>query len=131
MKIYIAGPMRGYPEFNFPAFFAAETMLQEQGHTVFNPARRDNEDHGADISKGNTEGCIEKAGAEHGFDIRKALAGDLDWICREADAVYVLRGWSGSSGAVAERAAMEAVGGKIIEADDAETVEAVKACILR
>ena len=39
--IYIAGPMRGYPEFNFPAFYAAEERLRARGHAVFNPARRD------------------------------------------------------------------------------------------
>jgi hypothetical protein len=25
-SIYVAGPMSGYPEFNFPAFFAAEDV---------------------------------------------------------------------------------------------------------
>ena len=40
MNIYVAGPMRGYPEFNFPSFHAAAAQLRAAGHTVFNPAER-------------------------------------------------------------------------------------------
>lgn len=50
MKVYVAGPMRGIPEFNFPAFNLAAKNLRADGHVVFNPAERDNERHGTDIS---------------------------------------------------------------------------------
>jgi hypothetical protein len=36
--IYIAGPMTGLPEFNYPAFFDAEERLREQGFLIKNPA---------------------------------------------------------------------------------------------
>ena len=42
-SIYIAGPMTGYPEFNFPEFFKAQAELEEQGWKVFNPASKDSE----------------------------------------------------------------------------------------
>lgn len=77
MRIYLAGPMRGYAEFNFPAFHAAAARLREQGHTVFNPAERDIERHGADISKGNDTGDEQMAAKAHGFDLRVALGEDL------------------------------------------------------
>jgi Domain of unknown function (DUF4406) len=40
MILYISGPMTGHPEFNYPAFHAAETKLRDAGHTVLNPARQ-------------------------------------------------------------------------------------------
>ena len=37
-RIYIAGPMSGLPDFNYPAFYAAAAALRAQGHHVENPA---------------------------------------------------------------------------------------------
>lgn len=38
MKIYIAGPMTGLPDYNYPVFNAAAAALRELGHHVENPA---------------------------------------------------------------------------------------------
>lgn len=37
-RIYIAGPMTGLPELNYPAFHARAAELRAQGHDVLNPA---------------------------------------------------------------------------------------------
>ena len=37
-RIYLAGPMSGLPDFNYPAFHAAAAVLRAQGHHVENPA---------------------------------------------------------------------------------------------
>lgn len=110
MKIYVAGPMRGYPEFNFPAFYDAAEWLRAKGYEVFNPAESDNEKHGVDISKGNAEGSEALAASQHGFTLREALGRDADFITQHADAIYMLTGWEKSTGAQAEWALARAMG---------------------
>lgn len=41
MKLYIAGPMSGYPELNFPAFHAEAARLRALGYEIVNPAEID------------------------------------------------------------------------------------------
>lgn len=38
-KLYIAGPMTGIPEYNFPAFAEAEFELTQAGYQVLSPHR--------------------------------------------------------------------------------------------
>jgi len=109
VKLYVAGPMRGFPEFNFPAFHAAAKKLREEGHTVFSPAEKDEEVHGKEFSKQFKTGSLEDVTAL-GFSLRRALGDDLEWICKEADGVYLLKGWEKSKGANAEKATAEALG---------------------
>lgn len=40
-KLYIAGPMTGLPEFNYPAFHAAKAELVAAGYLVLSPADND------------------------------------------------------------------------------------------
>lgn len=44
MRLYIAGPMSGLPEFNYPAFFDAESDLTAFGYKTLNPARNPKQD---------------------------------------------------------------------------------------
>ncbi|WP_427130333.1 dATP/dGTP diphosphohydrolase domain-containing protein [Pseudarthrobacter sp. S9] len=105
MKIYIAGPMRGLPQFNFPAFDQAASVLESLGHEVFNPADRDR-------SVGfTTKGMTGNENlAEHGFSLREALHADTRWISLHADAIAVLPGWEKSTGAKVEVALGRALG---------------------
>lgn len=109
MNIYIAGPMRGHPEFNHPSFFAAEAVLNSAGHSTFNPARRDAEEAGLDVT-----GMSGDMGEVENFSLREALHADMEYITLHADAIYMLEGWENSSGARAEKALAEALCLKVI-----------------
>ena len=108
MKLYIAGPMRGIPEFNFPAFLVAAQRLEKMGHTCFNPAQRDIDEHGEQVYKG-LKGDLREI-AHLGFDLRTSFSFDMGFICREAEGIVLLDGWENSSGAKAELAVCIALG---------------------
>jgi Domain of unknown function (DUF4406) len=113
MKVYLFGPMRGYENFNFPAFAAAEAQLCERGHEVFSPAARDLAE-GFDPAGRGTDGEL----AEKRFSLREALRADLDWICRHAEALAGLPGWRDSAGSRAEVHAAWALGIPVHELED-------------
>lgn len=111
MRVYLAGPMRGLPDFNFPAFDNATATLRNDGYEVFNPAERDRVEDGFDATgMDGTENL-----SDYGFDLRVALGADLEWITTHADAVVVLPGWRESSGALAEVATARALGLDVFE----------------
>lgn len=84
MIVYVAGPMSGLPEFNYPAFRQAQADLEAKGYTVLNPV---------DAEKDNTTG-------EHQtwqWYMRKALV-----MVAQADGIALLPGWENSRGASLE-----------------------------
>ena len=109
MKIYIAGPMRGYPEFNFPAFHEAEAYIAGLycAEKIHNPARMD-EEKGID-----TTGLKGDMSELPDFDLRDAMKDNCIAIC-ECTHLYCLRGWENSSGARAEHALAVCLGLEII-----------------
>lgn len=115
MKIYLAGPMTGIPEFNFPLFNSVAAHLRSKGHEVFNPADHDIKMMGGDFSKDYSTGDAKQLEEDgRNFSLREALAADTAYICKEADAICMLPGWEKSNGARAENALAVALGHKII-----------------
>ena len=85
MKIYIAGPMSGLPDFNCPAFAEAAAHLRSLGHTVVSP----HELH---------EGSDAVSTSLPWPDLMRAALTEM----LTCDAIYLLRGWSDSRGAKIE-----------------------------
>lgn len=107
-RIYLAGPMRGLPDFNFPAFHQMAWKLRRIGWEVFNPAENDEKQYGAGVMKSATgdEAEVEKT---VGFNLRLALKQDLSWIADNATAIVLMPGWRKSKGAIAEFALARAL----------------------
>lgn len=84
MRVYLAGPMRGYEHFNFPAFEAATVDLRARGIEVESP-------HELDLNEG-----LDPDGEP--LPLSVYMERDLPAVCR-ADAVVVLPGWERSQGA--------------------------------
>lgn len=89
--IYIAGPMRGLPQFNFPAFDEAAARGRGLGHAIISPAEIDREQEG-----GATQ-TIEQADAL----VKTYARRDTECLLR-CTAIAMLPGWEKSKGATAE-----------------------------
>lgn len=78
-RVYIAGPMTGYPELNYPAFASAAERLRANGFEVVSPAE------------------LNPITEEYRAAMRKDIIAlvDCDFIC-------LLDGWEKSKGATLE-----------------------------
>lgn len=85
--IYIAGPMRGRPDFNRAAFNAAAERLAAKGWRPINPV---------DIEK--IYPCVDENGILNTSALVDLMSIDLKFAAR-ADAIYLLGGWESSDGA--------------------------------
>lgn len=101
--VYIAGPMTGYPQFNFPAFEEAARTLRALGIKVISPAEMDEELGIADAAKASTTGQLDAAGKIGGNTWGDLLARDVKIIADQVkDGVVVLQHWERSKGAKLE-----------------------------
>lgn len=120
-KIYIAGPMRGIPYFNFPAFDKAQDLLSAEW-VVISPADLDRKTGFNPTTL--PEGYDWKDLSLIGFDLQDAIDRDLAAI-KTCDAIYMLDGWQYSNGAKAEKALAEWLGLEVIyqtKQSDGETI---------
>ena len=91
MKVDIAGPMTGLPQFNRPAFHQAALNLSFEHHVPLNPAI---------LPDGLTEADYMAVGIT---------------MLQRADAIFLLTGWQFSAGARAEHAQALKLGLEVIE----------------
>lgn len=105
MKIYVAGPITGLPQMNYPAFNAAAALLRSQGHEVENPA----------------ENPPPACGTWQGW-MRLGVAQLV-----RCDAIYLLPDWERSKGAQIEHQLACGMGLKVVVAADENTPETIAA----
>lgn len=87
LRLYLAGPMTGLPDFNRPAFHAAAAALRAAGYEVVNPAELDESEP---ITDPDGPGAWERY-----------MRRDIPHLCK-CDAVALLPGWTESQGAQLE-----------------------------
>lgn len=107
MKFYVAGPMRGYKNFNFDAFDSAANDLRAMGHVAISPT---------DLDRVH-EGWVDYPPDDLVVDgdlKRRCITRDLMAIM-ECDALYMLPGWENSLGAIAEHSLATFLGLEIYE----------------
>lgn len=90
MRVYISGPMRGRPQYNFPAFDQASARVLAMGWEPVNPADLDRQ--ACDIA--------DMASAQF---LRRAIRRDIEALF-DCDGIVLLQGWRHSAGAVTETA---------------------------
>ena len=93
MKIYLSGPMTGYPELNFPAFDAMRDRLLSQGHEVVSPAD------------------LERNRNVVGYN--NQLRDDIAHLVF-CEAIFLLKGWEKSYGAKLEKFIAESLHFQVI-----------------
>jgi hypothetical protein len=94
--------MRGYPNWNYQAFAEAESFLRRQGWSnVINPATLD-ENYEDTKGLGAPEDFDPYKDESHQSANRRIMKRDVDVICDDCIAIYMLRGWESSKGACAE-----------------------------
>ena len=108
-SIYIAGGMTGIYRYNIFAFNAAEKELAFK-YNVVNPIKLDAE-RGFDILGLPDTYDWNKFG--DGLDLEETIRTDVDHVLK-CDAIYMLRGWEYSTGAIAEHSIAMWAGKQII-----------------
>jgi hypothetical protein len=101
-RVYIAGPMTGYVEHNFPAFHAAAARLREAGWEPINPA--ENFGGRTDLPRGSY--------------IRADAV-----LLAQCDAIAMLPGWQESRGAKQEYLFAHEVGMPVLDAETLQPLE--------
>lgn len=99
---YLAGPMRGKPEYNFPQFEDAAEDLRKQGWVVISPAEMEEAECGPEARNVPTH-VVNSAEMCRQYATRDTAA-ILSLRVERGDAVMLLPGWSHSIGARAEAA---------------------------
>lgn len=108
---YLAGPMRGIQDFNFPAFKRAARWLRDNNWVVYSPAERDEQDPMVPDNQLLAQQGHDWSGTH---DLAFFMTYDLAAVCSH-DAIIMLPGWEESQGARLEATVAIEVGHPVFE----------------
>lgn len=97
---YVAGPMTGYPQFNYPAFRKAAAVLREAGFSVISPAEMDA--HSVQVAALASEhGSLADLAhlKQEGESYGSFLSRDVRIVIEDVGGLAMLPGWENSTGA--------------------------------
>jgi len=94
---YLAGPMSGLPQYNFPEFYRVAKELRLCGFKIISPAELDDEETAAAALAAKTSVAGETSVA--GKSWADFLQRDVKIIADQCQGIVFLPGWRGSRGA--------------------------------
>ena len=100
VRVYLSGPMKGYPNSNFPAFHSTAAALRARGLEVVNPA----------------EIGVSTAENDPNF-YNDCMRADLKAMM-DCEAIALMRGWEASNGANLELHVAHRVGMRVLFVDE-------------
>lgn len=116
--VYLGGPMRGIPLYNFPAFEAGTARLRELGYFVVSPAEIDVQEGYVTVEREHVyeydSKPITSVELTEKFSIEAALRRDYREITR-VDMVVFLPGWENSAGCAGELRVARECGVPVVE----------------
>lgn len=95
---YLAGPMTGYPQFNFPLFHSAAAALRAGGFDIISPAEQDSPAVQAAAIASKT-GALDANGQIAGETWGEILARDVRIVADQIQGIIFLPDWPKSRGA--------------------------------
>jgi len=98
IRWYIAGPMSGYPQFNYPLFERAAAYLRTLVKEVISPAEMDSEQM-KKIAYASTDGDLAEMEKKSGETWADVLARDVKLIGDAIEGIVLLPKWFESNGA--------------------------------
>lgn len=99
--LYLAGPMTGFPQFNFPLFDRASRNLREAGFNIISPHELDSE-LVREVAMCSEDGDLAAMEADTQETWGQILARDVEMLADKCSGIVFLPLWNGSRGAVLE-----------------------------
>lgn len=117
--VYLAGPMRGYDLYNFPAFDRCAENLRGMGYKVISPAELDRQAGFSEHAEFTPEELVPM--------MREFMRRDLNAIIDQCSAIALMPGWQKSSGVKVELSLAHVLGLQVLDALSGEPMDPDKA----